>query len=434
MAGRLSPLLGQGLWGSLADALREPLEFLSRVTAEGGDVAQFTLAGIPVYLLNDPEDIEQVLVTQHHRFVKGWSLKGARRLFGDGLLTSDGDSHVRQRRAAQPAFQRERLAQYTTEAMTLAARHVEGWQSDQTLDVTTEMSKLMLTIAARTLVGVQGDALASATHDAVNDAVDYLEVPALPFAAARDLLHPMRSRRFRRARRALFGVLDDIVEHRADEDRGDVLSLLLAAGLRGRQLRDEMVTLLLAGHDTMGHALAWTWLLLGRDDAIGQRLHDEVDGTIGQRAPTPDDVPALTFAKAVFAESLRLYPPAWLLGRVTIEPHRARRVDIPPGALVVVSPWVVHRSEAWFAEPHRFNPNRWLDEDRLDRPRFAYFPFGGGPRGCMGEMLAWTQGVAILATIARTWDLRAVNPSLPTPHPGLTLRPCGDVYVRAMKR
>ena len=420
--------------GSLVDARRDPLGFLSRVTADNGDFVQFTLAGVPVYLLNDPEDIEKVLVTEHHRFVKGWSLKGARRLFGDGLLTSDGDSHNRQRRAAQPAFQRERLAAYTAEAIALAARHSERWQSNERLDITTEMSRLTLTIAARTLVGAQGDALAAAAHPVVTDAVDYLEVPALPFAVALDLLHPMQSRRFRTARRALYGMLNDIVEQRGDEDRGDVLSLLMSAGLRGPLLRDEMVTLLLAGHDTMGHALAWTWLLVGRDEATGQRLRDEVDAALGPRAPTSDDVPGLAFAKAVFAETMRLYPPAWLLGRVTIEPHAVRSDEIPRGALVVMSPWVVHRREKSFAEPSRFNPDRWLEANQKDRPRFAYFPFGGGPRGCMGEMLAWTQGVAILATIAQRWDLRAVSPSLPTPHPGLTLRPTRQTYVRATKR
>jgi cytochrome P450 len=418
----------------IGSAWRDPLGFLSRVSAEHGDIAHFSFTRIPVYVLNDPADIEQVLVTHHDRFVKGWSLKGARRLFGDGLLTSDGDLHTRHRRAVQPAFQRERLTELVGEAITLAERQSDGWRSGQMLDITAEMSRLTLALAARTLVGSDGDVLAAAAHDAITEAVDYLEVPALPFAVALDLLRPMRLRRFRAARRRLDELLEDIVARRGAHERGDVLTLLRSAGISGRQLRDELITLLLAGHDTMGHALAWTWLFVACDAPIGVRLRAEVDANVGSRALNPDDVPVLLFTKAIFAESLRLYPPAWLLGRVVVKAHRAGSYDIPRGSLVIVSPWVVHRRERWFSEPLRFNPDRWSDKARSERPRFAYFPFGGGPRGCMGEMLAWAQGVAILATIARQWDLQAVDTVLPPPHPGLTLRPATPSYLRAMKR
>lgn len=420
--------------GSLGDAWGDPLGFLSRVAPEPVDVAHFSLAGIQVHLLNDPAHIEQVLVTHHDRFVKGWSLKGARRLFGDGLLTSDGDLHARHRRAVQPAFQRERLTAFVSEAIAQTLRRIDTWHPGQTLDVRAEMSRLTLALAARTLVGTDADALADAAHGTIGDAVEYLEVPAMPFAVVLDLLRPMRLRRFRAARTRLDGLLGDIVARRGNAQQGDVLTRLLSAGLSGRQLRDEMITLLLAGHDTMGHALTWTWLLVARSAQIGERLHAEVEAAAGRRPLTPGDVSALVFAKAVFAESLRLYPPAWLLGRVAIHPHTAGAHEIPRGSLVVVSPWVVHRRERWFAEARRFNPDRWVGNTQSERPRFAYFPFGGGPRGCMGEMLAWAQGVAIVATIAQRWSLQTIDTELPPPHPGLTLRPTRPGYLRAMKR
>ncbi len=429
----------RGAWlvGVLLQARRDPLGFLSRVAKENGDIVHVKVGGLHVYLLNHPDDIEQVLVTHQQRFVKGRSLSGARRLFGNGLLTSDGLLHSRQRKIIQPAFHRSRLGGYAGAIIPLTSVQRDGWRDGDSIDMNAEMSRLTLAIAARTLFGAEGDRLAAADPALFADAVDLLDVPSLPYAGLVDVLRMRQLRRFRRARAQLHLMLNDVVEQRRRNGGGDdLLSMLLTArreGMPEEQLRDELTTLLLAGHDTTANALAWAWLLLAANPAVEERLHAEVDDVIGGRAPVPDDLPALEFTKQVFAEAMRLYPPAWLLGRVAVERHEARGFVISPGSLVVLSPWVVHRDVRFYRDPERFDPDRWTPEHEQSRPRFAYFPFGGGSRGCMGEAFAWMEGILVLATIAQRWRFRRMDAEMPEPYPALTLKPRAAV-MRATKR
>ena len=418
-------------------ARRDPLGFLSRAAAEHGDIVHVKVGGLHVYLLNHPDDIEQVLVTHQARFVKGRALSGARRLFGNGLLTSDGALHSRQRKVIQPAFHRPRLTGYAEAVIQLTAAQSDGWRDGDAIDAHAEMSRLTLAIAARTLLGVDGDRLAAADPALFDDALDPLDVPSLPYAGLADVFRAGQLWRFRRARAQLHGMLNDVVATRRRAGGGnDLLSMLLAAradGMSDAQLRDELTTLLLAGHDTTANALAWTWLLLANHPDAEKRLHDEVDRVIGGRAPVPDDLPALEFTRQVFAEAMRLYPPAWLLGRVAVERYETRGYVIAPGSLVVLSPWVVHRDGRYYSDAARFIADRWTPEQECQRPRFAYFPFGGGSRGCMGEAFAWMEGILILATIAQRWRVRCVDREMPEPYPGLTLKPRSAV-MRATRR
>ena len=431
--------------GSLPEIRRDPLAFLLRVNAEYGEIAHVRLGPFHAFLLNHPDDIEQVLVTHQHRFIKGRSLSGARRLFGKGLLTSDGALHARQRRLVQPAFHRVRLDEYARVMTTLGVERRDAWRDGETIDIAEEMSRLTLAITARIVFGADGDAVAAEIGDPLGAATSLMEVAVLPFAALTDLLPLSRVRRFRAAQATLDRVVNDVIQRRRRGGGGsaDVLSLLLAArddadgeGMSDTQLRDEIVTLLLASHETTANALAWTWYLLARHGDAAARLHAEIDSVLAaSRFPAAGDLPDLPFARMVLAESMRLYPPAWLLARVAIDDHEAGGYVVPKGSLVVVSPWVAHRNRARFPEPERFDPDRWSAERHNGRPRFSYFPFGSGSRGCMGEAFAWMEGVLLLAVIAQRWRFRLIDESShPGIHPGLTLTPKCGIRVRVEQR
>ena len=409
--------------GSFAEIRRDPLAFVTRMAAEYGDIAFVRLGPLRVFLLSHPHDIENVLVTQHERFVKGRTLSEARRLFGNGLLTSDGSLHAQQRRLAQPAFHRARLDGYAGVMKTAAEERSRGWRDGEVVDISAEMSRLTLTISARVFFGEEGDAVAAAIATPLVVASDALDVVRLPFAALTDRLRLPSVSRVRAARATLERVIREVIARRRHEhrDRGDVLSLMLE--MPDEQLCDELITLLLASHETTANALAWTWYLLARNADSEARVQAEADAAA-----------ELPFTRMVFAESMRLYPPAWLLARETISAHQARGYAIPPGSIVVMSPWVVHRDAKYFADPERFDPDRWTAEWPNGRPRFAYFPFGGGTRGCMGEAFAWMEGVTVVAAIARQWRLRCVDRAEPALHPGLTLKPKFGIRVQLARR
>ena len=435
---------GRLLLGSLPEIRRDPLAFLSRVGAEYGDIVRIRLGPLNAFVLNHPDDIEQVLITHQHRFIKGRTLSRARRLFGNGLLTSDGALHSRQRRLVQPAFHRARLNEYAAIMTAAAAARRGAWRDGDVINIAAEMNRLTLTITARLLFGADGDAVAAEIGDALDIVSSHFDVAVLPFAFV-DLLPLPHARRFRTARQTLDRAIYDLIERRRRDGReqDDVVSLLMAAPDEGNgesmsdgQLRDELVTLLLASHETTANALAWTWYLLSGHADAAERMHHEIDTVLGaDRLPTAADVQGLSFTRMVLAESMRLYPPAWLIARVAVEAHDVRGYAIPRGAIVVLSPWIAHRNRIHFPEPERFEPGRWRPERHNGRPRFSYFPFGGGARGCMGEAFAWMEGVILLSVIAQRWRFRLVDASRhPEMHPGLTLTPKSGIRVRAEQR
>jgi cytochrome P450 len=432
------------LLGSLPEIRRDPLAFLSRVAAEYGDIVRVRLGPLNAFVLNHPDDVEQVLMTHQHRFIKGRTLSRARQLFGHGLLTSDGALHSRQRRLVQPVFQRARLNDYAGIMTTAAAARRDMWRDGDVIDIAGEMNRLTLTITARLLFGSDGHAVAADIGDALDIVSRHFEVAVLPFAFI-DRLPLPPARRFRVARQTLDRAIYDVIAQRRRDgrERDDAVSLLMAARDEGDgepmpddQLRDELVTLLLASHETTANALGWTWYLLSRHTDAAERMHGEIDTVLrGDRLPTSADVQDLPFTRMVLAESMRLYPPAWLIARVAVDDHHVRGFTIPQGAIVVLSPWIAHRNAMHFPEPERFEPERWRPERQNGRPRFSYFPFGGGSRGCMGEAFAWMEGVILLAVIAQRWRFRLVDPSRhPVMHPGLTLTPKSGIRVRVEKR
>ena len=413
---------------------RDPIASLERVHARHGDVVHWRFGPRHVYLLAHPEHVRQVLVTEHRNFTKSKALQRARIVLGNGLLTSEGEFHLRQRRLAQPAFHRERIAALGATMVRFAGEAADRWLPGETLDVTREMNRLTLAIAGKTLFGADVQAEADEIFSALTDTLEAFKRLTNPFGAILDRLPLPTTLRVKRAGARLDAtVLRMVAARRAEgEDRGDLLSMLLAArddegdggGMTDRQLRDEVLTLFLAGHETTANALAWTWHLLAANPGAEAALHAELDAVLAGRAPTADDLPRLPCTRAVFAEAMRLFPPAWAIGR---EPKEAFSVDgfrVRAGSVVLMSPWLTHRDARWWPDPERFDPSRWTPEAEAAQPRFAYFPFGGGPRKCIGEGFAWTEGILVLAALARRWRFRAAAPQVGR-QPLITLRPVG---------
>lgn len=421
---------------------RNRLEFLRRM-ARYGDVSHVRIGPQPVYLFRHPDAIREILVVQHKNFIKGRGLQRAKRLLGEGLLTSEGALHLRQRRLAQPAFHRQRIAAYADTMAEYSARSAERWPDGAELDIADEMMRLTLAIAGKTLFDADVEGEAEEIGAALTAALEMFSLALLPGAELLDRLPLPHTRRFNRARARLDDVVYRMIHERraSGEDRGDLLSMLMLArdvegdgsGMSDEQLRDEAMTILLAGHETTANALAWTWDLLGRHPEIEGRLHAELDA-LGSARLGMDDVGRLPFTRAVLAESMRLYPPAWVVGYRAIDECTIAGWRIPARALCVMSQFIVHRDPRWFPDPERFDPDRWTSDRQAERPRFAYFPFGGGPRQCIGEQFAWTEGVLAIAEIARRWRIRPMRPVLAEPYPVFTLRPRGGVPARLERR
>jgi cytochrome P450 len=412
---------------------RNPLKFLMRLAAEYDDLAYFKLGPQPVFLVNHPDYIRDVLVTHNRQFMKGEGLQRAKRLLGEGLLTSEGEMHLRQRRLAQPAFHRQRIAGYATTMIAYAARLRDEWQPGVERDVAREMMRLTLAIAGKTLFDTDVESEADEIGDALSDAMELFNYLTLPFAQLLERLPLPAMKRFRQARARLDETIYRIIAARraSREDRGDLLSMLMAArdeegdgtGMTDEQLRDEAMTIFLAGHETTANALTWTWYLLSQHPEIEKRLHAELDAVLSGRLPTAEDYARLRYTEMVLAEALRLYPPAWIIGRRALTDYRINGYHVPARAILLMSPYVMHHNAAYFPEPFQFDPERWTPAARETRPKFSYFPFGGGPRLCIGEHFAWMEGVLVLATLAQQWRLRLVPGHPIELQPLVTLRP-----------
>jgi cytochrome P450 len=410
---------------------RDPLRFLERMQHDHGDIVHFKLGPRRFYLVAHPEHARDVLVTNHRNFIKSLALQRSRALLGEGLLTSEGEHHLRQRRLAQPAFHRDRVAAMG-DAMVRRASAFR-WRPGDTLDVGREMNRLTLGIAGETMFGTEVEAEAEEIGAALTDALGLFTRLSNPFAPLLDRLPVPGTLRFRRARARLDATIYRMVEERrrSGEDRGDLLSMLLSArdeegdggGMTDLQLRDELLTLFLAGHETTANALAWAWHLLGTHPHAEAALHAEVDA-LG-RAPTAADLPALGWTRGVLAEAMRLFPPAWAIGREPLADFELGGYRIGRRSVVMLSPWLVHHDPRWWPDPSAFRPERWAPEAEAAQTRFAYFPFSGGPRKCIGEGFAWTEGILVLATLAQRWRLAPVPGAEPRTEPLITLRPRG---------
>jgi len=428
------------LIGNIPLASRNPLAVFSGWAREYGDIFYYRAGWLHVYFLNHPELIESVLVRHPQNFWKDPVIRNSRWLFGESLLTSEGEAWKRQRRLAQPAFHRERILSYAGVMTQYTEQAIADWEDGAALDIHQEMMRLTLSIAVRTLFNVE--------PEGTREISGALNVLTRNFAGAWMML-PSFARmlprpgllEFRRAVRKLDDTVYQIIgRHQRNGDSGDLLSMLVQARdedgsqFSDQQLRDEVMTFLLAGHETTALALSWAWHLLAENREAAQKLHEELKRVLGGRVPTIADLPLLKYTEGIVKESMRLYPPAWAVGRTAICEFELAGYRIPKGASVVASQWVMHRDSRFFAEPMKFDPGRWLRDESRTLPRFAYFPFGAGPRQCIGASFALMEAVLVLATIAQKFQVAAV-PSHPIePLPTITLRPKHGVWVELRRR
>jgi cytochrome P450 len=422
---------------------RRRLPFLIESAKQYGDIVFFKVGNERIYLFNHPDLIRDVLVTNQKNFIKSRALVRAKRILGEGLLTSEGDFHLRQRRLAQPAFHRDRISAYGRSMIEYAVRARSRWNDAQSLDIKDEMMKLTLAIVAKTLFSADVENEAAEIGEALTTAFAAFNLGILPFSELLEKLPLPYIKRFEAARARLDETIYRIIDERraTGEDKGDLLSMLLLAqdteGDGGRmtdtQIRDESMTIFLAGHETTANALSWTWYLLSQHPEIEARFHREVDA-LGDRLPQPNDLQSLPYTRMILAESMRLYPPAWAVGRRAINDFDAGGYTIPARSMVLMSQFIMHRDPRFHPEPERFDPERWRPEIAATRPKFSYFPFGGGTRICIGEQFAWMEGILILATIAQRWTLRYAGTSPPGLEPRITLRPEGSLQMKVERR
>jgi len=411
---------------------RDPITYLRRAAGECGDIVRLPLGRQPVYLINHPDLIKDVLVTHQKQFKKGRGLEQIKRLLGEGLLTSEGEFHLRQRRLMQPAFHRQRIAAYG-EAMTHYARQTrERWHTGETRDIHDDMMRLTLAIVGKTLFGAEVEAEAAEIDGALGEVIGLFHLLHLPFSDLLEKLPLPAVRRFRAARARLDSIIYRLIaEHRAvGEDRGDLLSMVLAARdeadggqMTDEQVRDEALTLFLAGHETMANAMTWTWYLLSQRPDVEARFHAEMDSVLAGRTPTTDDLPRLPYTRRVLSESLRLYPPAWIIGRRLLTDYAMGGYTLPARSIVLPCQAVTHHDPRFWPDAERFDPDRWTPEAEAARPKFAFFPFGGGPRVCIGEQFAWMEGILLLATLGQEWRLRLAPDQVVATQAIVTLRP-----------
>jgi cytochrome P450 len=422
---------GSFLLGSFRDFRRDQLAFYE-ACARWGDVVPARLGPRRIVLIYHPDAIEEVLVTRNRDFVKSPGMQLLRPLLGDGLVLSEGDVWLRQRRLVQPAFHRQRVAAYGEVMTAYTERQLAGWKADQVIDVHAEMMALTQAIVAKTLF----DADVSDENHEVADASQVLMEDFGTRLRSFRFLPPWvptsANRRSWAAIRRLDQLVYQIIAARRArvEDRGDLLSMLLRAqdaddgtGMSDRQVRDEVMTLFMAGHETTAVALSWAWYLLAQHPEADTRLGDELQAVLGDRAPSVADLPRLAYTERVVMESMRLYPPAYGLGRQAIRPTEVAGFRIRRGVIVGMPTWSVQRDARWFDDPGAFRPERWANDLARRLPRYAYFPFGGGPRQCVGNAFAMMEAVLLLATIARRFRLVLVPGQRVRPTTYVTLRP-----------
>ena len=382
-------------------------------------------------------------MSDHRNFIKNtffWRQVTA--IFGKGLLTSEGEFWLAQRRLAAPAFAGKRLTGYGDVMVRHTHRMLDRWEDQGVRDLHADMMSLTLGIAAKTLFDADVEEDVAEIHDAVNMLSDEIASRFGRPIVIPDWLPLPGHVRYRRALSRIEAVVNRIIHDRraSGGDHGDLLSKLMSAWdetgspMSDRQLRDEVITLLLAGHETTALALSWTGYLLGQHPEIQEKVADEIRGVLAGRSATPDDLSRLAVTTSVITEAMRLYPPAWAIGREALHDCEIGRYRVAAGTTIYISAWVVHRDPRHFANPSEFQPERWWSDGVRDLPRFAYFPFGGGPRICIGNRFAIMEAVLILATVMQRFRLALMSHEPVVPFPTITLRPQGGVHVTLQAR
>jgi cytochrome P450 len=408
-----------------------PILLFQHLVQEYGDIAHYKIGWNHIVFLNHPDYIREVLVVQNDNFVKERTVRRSKMLLGEGMITSEGAQHRAQRQVAQPAFHRQRIPEYADTMVQEAARVRDQWRPGEERNIAIDMMHLTLNVVAETLFATDLRDEVHELADAINRIMGlYNFLVMLP--AAEWLVHvrPPGLAAFVRARKRIDAVAHRMIEaHRQyHSDGSSLLHLMLAASpdrspASEKSLRDQVITIFLAGYETVANALAWIWYLLSQNPECERRFHEEIDRELQGRLPAYEDVPRLRYVEMVMAESMRLYPPAWAMGRYALNDFQLGEFFLPAKTTVLMSQFITHRDPRFFPDPLRFDPERFTPEAKARRAKFTYFPFGAGFRQCIGESFAWMEGVLLLATLGQKWKLRLVSDHPVEPEPLITLRP-----------
>ena len=421
-------------------------EFMLSTASRFGDLNHYIGFGRQIFQFNHPQLIQELLLRDAPHHHRGLVMQRARLVLGEGLLTSEAPLHLRQRRLAQPAFHRQRIASYGQIIARYTAEITSCWESGKVKDLHPEMLLLALRIVGKTLFDTDVEGEVEQIAQAVDSFMGFVPLAFLPFPEVVLQLPFPLMRRIRRGQAHLDSLIYGMIAERRKDprDRGDLLSMLLAAldteedtgGMTDKQVRDECLTVMLAGHETSANALSFALWELARNPEVQERLYQECRSVLGERLPAAEDYGQLGYAAQVFAETIRIYPPVWVTARTAAEEYAYRGITIPKGAILLAPQIVAHRDPRFWDDPMRFDPQRFTEENKARRLRFSYFPFGAGARQCIGEGLAWMEGVLILAYVARHW-LLSLPPGAPRElplRPAISLRPIGGVHLRIDRR
>jgi cytochrome P450 len=448
---------GLPIMGTSFMASRDSTQKLLRWAREYGDIVYYRFFDFHFYVLFHPQHIEQVLLGKTGNFVKGITSRANPELFGNGLLTSEGDFWRRQRRLSNPAFHRQSLARYAEITTEEATRLLEPWKDGETRNIHNDMMNVTLRIVLRSLFGTELEKHMPIIEPALeaimvsssgfNSIAFYLRIPTrtrkrhfLAVEKLNEVVYGLIARGREKLTSSQSRTTNGDPRASAIGDAKDLLTLLLTArdddgnSMSNQQLRDEVITLLLAGHETTALNLSWSWYLLAQHPEVEAKLHAELDSVLGGRLPSASDLPKLQYTDKVIRETLRLYPPAWRIFRRTEEQLQVGEYILPAGSNIVLSQWVTQRDPRWFSEPTRFNPERWNEDAAAKLPRFAYFPFGGGPRVCIGAGFAMMEATLLLATIAQRYRMRLMSNQRVEPLASITLRPKNGIRVSLEER
>ena len=456
--------------------IHDPIKTLSTISQKYGDISYFKLGPKQhVYLINNPDYIEKVLIYDHRNFKKGKRLQAAKALLGEGLVTSEGDFHNRQRRLIQPIFHSKQIMTYGKIMTDYAIRHGDRWKNEDILDISQEMMQLTLGIICKSVLNYDVESEAKQIGKALTTTRNYSKRLQSPIGHVIDKIPILPAPRgARKAKGELDSLVYGLISERrhpppqqGSDNKGydDLLTRLLEAQdsdlasstspnsgsvqspsngkMSDKQVRDEVMTMFIAGHETTSNALTWTFYLLSQYPDVEKKLHYEIDsvlGTIdenghdGSKIPTTEDIPKLQYTENVLRESMRLYPPVWTMGRYVENDYQVGEYTIPAGSSILFSQYVMHHDSRYYEEPEQFNPDRWTAGFKTRLPRFSYFPFGGGIRGCIGESFAWMEGTLIIATIAQKWTMRLVPGQRIKLDPAITLRPKYGMKMKLIRR
>jgi len=438
---------GVPLWGSMFAFQKDKQRFILDVAREHGDVAKYRIANLSLYQVNHPQGIKRVLQDNYHNYVKGDLWENFSVIVGHGLFVSDGPVWLRQRRLMQPAFHRQQVATFGQTMTDNALQMLERWESaastGEPIEVFSEMTRLTMQVVTQALFSTGLPGTLQALNRAITTLLDYasftFEVPFYPPVQV-----PLpRNLRLRSALKELDRLVYAIIRERRENpvETADLLSMLMGArdeetgeGMTEKQLRDEVLTLFLAGHETTANALTWTFYLLSQHPEVAGHLHAELEQVLAGQVPTLADVQNLPYTRMVIEESMRLFPPAWITNRTALEDDEICGYHIPAGSYVTVSPYVTHRDPELWPQPDQFDPGRFAPENAAGRPRFAYFPFGGGPHQCIGQGFAVLEATLVLATVAQRYDLQIMPGSRVEVHPSVTLRPRHGLKMTILER